>query len=143
MRLPLRKSRRNESGLDARLVLEAEAFLVGDYRRLLESTDASVPRWAWLNRLAHGSLHRLELLAGGVEEGRPARRATASWRRAEGTLADELLAIVGSDADGLRELQLAVLVPLELELIESGAQGCSTPEDLLALTRSALRSNSR
>jgi hypothetical protein len=131
------------SAAGSRLIVDAEAFLAGDFVDHLRSQDEIVPGWARLNNLAHGDLQSL----------RQARRsfiATSSaaldwtettWRNAERVLANELLEFVENDPDVLTRVQRTVLVPLEFELMRAEAERGLTAFELVQSTRTALRSS--
>jgi hypothetical protein len=96
---------------------ETEAFLDG---RFLERTrtlqgDPRIEPWMWLNAVAHGSLDRVQELAVGVRSTGPA----GPWSEMRVTVARELEARCRGDVAELGHLQLTVLVPLELRLLDS------------------------
>jgi hypothetical protein len=93
------------------IVSECESFLAGSYAQHLQSVGRTVPAWAWLNRLSHGSLAELRSLASG-HGGRQGDPASAAIR----FLAGELLARADDDAASVAALQRDVLVPEELAL---------------------------
>lgn len=131
------------SAAGSRLIVDAEAFLAGDFAGHLRSQDEIVPAWARLNNLAHGDLQSL----------RQARRAfvptssaaldwtETTWRNAERVLANELLEFVENDPEVLSRVQRTVLVPLELELMRTEAERGLTAFELVQSTRTALRSS--
>lgn len=97
---------------------ETDAFLAGRY---LERTRAGggenrVEPWMWLNALAHGSYQRVQELSVGVRGAGPA----GEWCDMRVRVAQELEKRCQGDERELAHLQRAVLVPLELRLLESG-----------------------
>jgi hypothetical protein len=128
----------------ARLITDTEEFFAGTYAEHLRRHHEQVPGWARLNTLAHGELSDVRFLRRSLA----ARKAAAfadwheeTWRKAERTLAGEVLEIVRSDADTLARVQRRILVPLELALMNSEAAGGLSVAQLLDSTRSALRSS--
>jgi len=93
------------------IVSECESFLAGRYAEHLQSVGRTVPPWAWLNQLSHGSASDIRNLAEG-QGGRLDDPGTAAVR----FLAGELLVRVDDEAASLAVLQREVLVPEELEL---------------------------
>lgn len=98
---------------------ECEIFLAGRYAEHLQSSGRTVPAWAWLNRLAHGSIADLRSLASGLG-GRQPDPLSAAVR----FLAGEVLART-DDADSLAALQRDALVPEELALANRGREPIS------------------
>lgn len=128
----------------ARLIATTDAFFAGTYADDLRRHREPVPGWARLNTLAHGDLSDIRLLRRSLAIRKAAAFADwheETWRKAERTLANELLDLVGSDADALARIQRRVLVPLELGLMNSEAAGGLSVGQLLDSTRSALRSS--
>ena len=94
------------------LVAECTAFLGGRYAPYLAERCRPAPVWAWTNVLAHATEAELHDLV--RAPGRFAR-ASGRWALACAYLAGEVLDL--ADRHGsLRELQAAVLIPLELDL---------------------------
>jgi hypothetical protein len=91
-------------------ISELEALLGGTYVEYLEQKGLSVPPWAWINLLAHGSEGDLRSAA----RARPRPFLSVNvWRHARSYLAGEVLG--AADRTGsLAEFQAAVLVPREL-----------------------------
>lgn len=122
------------------LVRESEAFLCGSYVEQVARESVSVPAWALLNTVAHGDLARIQTAA--RSGAGPLRWALPlGWSRAARELAREVAALVGDDEQLLESIQLAVLIPFELEFIKE--HGSDT--DLaaaLAWGRAALHSAS-
>ncbi len=96
------------------LVEECAAFLSGRYVEHLgaHAPGASVPRWAWTNLLAHGSV---AALAAAAHEPPQDLGTAAAWRAARSYLATEILRRC-ADAEALAGLQRRVLQPLEAAL---------------------------
>jgi hypothetical protein len=95
---------------------ETEAFLAGRYlerTRTLQG-DPRVEPWMWLNAVAHGSLDRVQELAVGVRSTGPA----GPWCDMRVSVARELEGRCRGDAAELAHLQVTVLVPLEMRLLE-------------------------
>jgi hypothetical protein len=138
-----RRSRLSTSTSD-RLIADAEAFLSGHYADGLRQRGEPVPGWAWLNRLAHGDLTQIGQVRRSLDM-TPTGSSSWSeeaWRTAEALLTNELLELVGDDATSLSHVQRAVLVPLELELIETEPSIGLTALELLQAARAALRPSS-
>lgn len=88
--------------------------------------------WCWVNTLSHGSCPALQELA--------ARRVNApanGWEAAAVFLASELGAACGSPG-GLLDLQRAVLIPLELDLLDGRTTAPQTPGELVSIVRREL-----
>jgi hypothetical protein len=120
-----------------------EAFFVGNYLGYARLREEVVPGWARLNVFAHGDLREIRqirdplLLRSEVI----ADQCEATWTAARRVLAAELLQLVDNDPEMLTRVQRAVLVPLELELIEAEAASQLTASDLVRSTRAAFRSS--
>lgn len=108
MRVP-RKRTWSRPGTSS-IVSDCERFLAGRYAQHLQSEGRTVPHWAWLNQLSHGSAADIQSLADG-HGGRRGDPETAAVQ----FLAGELLARAG-DEDALAVLQRDVLIPEELAL---------------------------
>lgn len=93
------------------IVTECESFLAGRYEQHLRSVGRTLPSWARLNQLSHGSAADIRSLASGHNSYEDA----PEWAAAVRFLATELLARAGV-ATPLAVLQREVLVPEELEL---------------------------
>jgi len=104
---------RDRNARSAELIGDCEAFLVGHVAERIEGRAASVPAWAWMNLLAHGSEHDLRSERAVV---RP-RQVTSGdeWRAARSYLAVEVLNLA-AEFGPLADLQRRVLVPLEQRL---------------------------
>lgn len=122
------------------LVRESEAFLSGSYVEQAARESTAIPAWALLNTVAHGDLARIQAAA--RSGAGPLRWALPlGWSRAARELAREVTSLVGDDEQLLESIQLAVLIPFELEFIKE--HGCDT--DLaaaIAWGRAALHSAS-
>lgn len=120
-----------------------EAFLVGDYLGYSRLREEVVPGWARLNVFAHGGLHEICQIRDSLplRSGVIADQCEATWAAARRVLAAELLQLVDNDPQMLMRVQTAVLVPLELELIEAEAASELTASGLVRATRAALRSS--
>src|SRR5918994_241273 len=94
------------------LVAECTAFLGGRYAPYLAERCRPAPVWGWTNVLAHATeaeLHDLMRAPGRFA------RASGRWALACAYVAGEVLDLAERHGS-LRELQAAVLIPLELEL---------------------------
>jgi hypothetical protein len=117
---------------------ESEAFVHGRLVEFLLAAGRPVPAWAVLNRLAHASLDELSELAaaGGPAAGEPPAGEPA-WLRAQRSLAAALVAGATRPAD-LVSFQRAVLVPLELWVIERSRSEAVTSRHVIELAAEAL-----
>lgn len=106
------------------LVEACEAFLEGTYVELMDASGASVPVWAWMNLLAHGTEAELRAAADALGEG-------DSWQQARSFLAGELLEIIDAGHLALAQLQHDVLVPLELDILDCRCSNGWTPAQLV------------
>jgi len=107
---------------------ECEAFLGGEWAEYLLARGEPVPRWAWLNRVAHGPETALRLMhpAGKSRHG-------DAWTEFRSSVAEMVLNQAATTGRGVDELQTAVLVPIELALF--GCDGCRVPDDAGLLMR--------
>jgi hypothetical protein len=105
--------RRDRDPEGRELVADCEAFLAGSYAERLKGLGRRVPVWAWTNLLAHGTEEDLRLCRLSSGEGRSS--GPGLWCPARSYLAGEVLDI-GHRRPSLARLQIAVLIPLELEL---------------------------
>lgn len=96
---------------------EFDSYLAGSYAEWLTREHRSVPAWAWVNRLAHGTVDELDELRAGEWTPAPAPADVSLWQQVLTFLAGEVLDRVADD-DELRELQRTVLVPVELRLAD-------------------------
>ena len=108
---------------------ETEAFLDGRYLELVLAGGGALRTapWMWLNAVAHGSPARVRELAGGNDPASDGR--TMQWSEARVLVARQLLARSGDDPELMAALQLAALVPLELDIMCDDA---TTPLGLVA-----------
>lgn len=120
---------------------ECEAFLSGHIADLYEESELTVPCWAELNRLAHGSLQDLEQLA---TDSAPmsTRLADASWRYTLRRLSAQMITDI-DDPAALRRVQAAVLWPLEEQLLAAPDGPVQTPSELFRIVVSVLREHSQ
>lgn len=116
------------------LVGECRAFLAGRYAERLVSRQVPVPPWAWMNRLAHGSM--ADIRATDARLG--ARRDPERWGEARAYLAGEVLAAAGDDPEVLTTLQRDVLVPIELEVASTPTCAVLGPGCVVSRVLSAL-----
>jgi hypothetical protein len=118
---------------------EPEALLVGTYVEFLERKGRPVPRWAWINLLAHGDEEALRRAAGARH--RPFLDVNV-WRHARGYLAGEVLE-AAHRAGSLATIQAAVLVPLELDHMASPSSWRPRPGQWAAWVLAAMENHSR
>ncbi len=93
------------------VIEEAVAVLSGRCVERFTATGRRVPRWAWLNAVAHGDQDDLRAIAA---VGRLAN--SGSWAAAIGRVADEMLE-GGRSRDDIARLQAELVVPLELDVL--------------------------
>jgi hypothetical protein len=108
-----RRRSRNPEPVPPDLAAECAAFLAGRYALQLEERGARVPVWAWTNLLAHATEQELRDMLSSPSRTRI--RALTRWRHACSYVVGEVLDLA-EQRGSLRELQAAVLIPLELEL---------------------------
>lgn len=96
---------------------ELDCYLAGSYAEWLLRRHRSVPAWAWVNPLAHCTLAELDDLRMGEFPSTDHDVDVSLWQQVVMFLANEVLERVDDD-DALRELQRAVLVPIELRLTD-------------------------
>lgn len=118
------------------LIDDCDAVLSGLFAEHLARRRRTIPAWAWLNLLAHGSGDQLQG-AGEALAGYPVLR---HWRDARAYLAHDVLETVGQTATTLRELQRDVLIPLELQMIGTDSGNRHTRPALISLVLTALAS---
>jgi hypothetical protein len=119
------------------IALESEAFLLGSLVEYWDDKGMEVPVWAWMNRLAHGTVRQIGEC---VTRSDKPRRAGRSWRVARSYLAFELLDLTDLECT-LGELQSSVLIPLELEMAARPDVAGWTPRQWVDLVEDALRHN--
>jgi len=117
------------------LLNDCEAVLSGRFVEHLELEGRSVPAWAWLNMLTHGSTEHLR-----------AQRPSAAvcerwldWRQARAFLAHEIVETAQHHSVSVGAIQREVLLPLELSLTSSN-DAPATPAQLVGLVHEALES---
>jgi hypothetical protein len=91
-----------------------EAYLAGRYLEHAEQAQRPLHGWMALNRAAHADPATLQEIA---EAELPAR-AVPAWRHREQVLAQRVLATTGGDREAIREIQIELLMPLELQLLD-------------------------
>lgn len=118
---------------------EAEAFLAGRLAEHLVDVGRPVPPWALLNRLAHGSVEQLAVLAITTDAGWRSHPSLGNpaWVATERSLATRLLRDVPTP-ESLWQVQAAVLVPLELQLIADAGRQSLTPGHVMGAASRAL-----
>jgi hypothetical protein len=105
------KSARRRRSAETELSEECSAFLCGSYREYLDMCGRSIPAWAWVNVLAHGSRDDIEIVATmSSDDGTP-----------EGLIGECATAVVAAleNGESLVGLQRKTLVPLELALADA------------------------
>ncbi len=122
---------------DSGLADEVEAYLAGRYVDHLTAQGRPVPVWSVLNRLAHAD--HPELVR--VVEGTPGDGKAHPWAVPERFIAARLVATRGATPEGLDAVQQAVLVPLELSLVERARYDKLTPDVILEMGVQALDSH--
>jgi hypothetical protein len=123
-----------EARAGARLADEVEAFLSGMSGRWFLARRRDVPTWSYVNRVAHAPPDALRQLATWAPAG---AFNDVSWRETIGLLAEEILEAAKGDPASIRRIQLDRLIPLELQIMSSGAR-IVAPCELLALGRACL-----
>jgi hypothetical protein len=126
----LNRSNRDE---DEDIVLSSEQLLRGDAFNLYDRSREVAPAWAYVNVLAHADLERLTALA--LHNHRP----TKGPQSLLGYLATEVLSSVHRQSKEITWLQYAVLIPLELALLDHEIYSPRTGPELVALVIGALR----
>lgn len=103
------------------LIEESEAYLAGCFAERAARLRGGVPAWTLLNTVAHGDLAQIRAAASGAA---PASVAYPfGWSRAARQLAVEVATVVGDDETRLAALQMAVLIPFELEFLNEHGSG--------------------
>lgn len=125
---------RHSYAVGAVMAEECEAFLAGEYVRVLARTDAggAVPPWVWLNPIAHRRPTALRHYLG--EVGGAVHRQTLTWRECQAIITAELFDLAGGDEEVVRELQREALQPLECLLAGEDV----TPDGLASLAVRAM-----
>ena len=122
-RVPWQRLFRTGSGLGD----ETEDFLAGRFLDRTRSQGGShrVEPWMWVNPVAHGSYESVRAIAAGVA----CTRDEGPWHDMQVTVAREVHRRCDHQPRALSYLQRAVLVPLELRLIDDPAM---TPDEVTA-----------
>lgn len=118
------------------LINECEAFLTGRLAELWEQVGPSVPQWAWINLLAHGSADDLRSEMFEVPSG------ATCWSKARAFLAGEVLDAAAA-CGGLEDLQRSLLVPMELSLAGSSEVTRWDSRELVTAIEDALGAHRR
>lgn len=123
---------------EAALSGEAEAFLEGRLVEHLVAAHRKVPAWAVLNKVAHASVRELaDLVETDAGTGSAGGVAGPLWLSAQRSLASRLVG-GGARPDEIKRVQRAVLVPLELWLIERSKVDTVTPRQVIGAASDAL-----
>jgi hypothetical protein len=121
---------------DAGLGDECEAFLRGEWTEFLRASGQAVPRWAWLNRVAHGPEKALRLMhRGPVWLG----QHDDAWTEFRSSVVELLLKQAEDTGRSVEELQASVLVPIELALFARHDSRLPADAVLLVSILAALR----
>ncbi len=102
-----------------KLIEDCQRLLAGRVLESLAPDQVSVPQWAWVNALAHGSETDLRLLASQPAVSPPWRPDLLRWGRAVSFLADELLSHAETLDLPIGELQHRLMVPIELQALSA------------------------
>ena len=136
-----KRARRNDRDTkpgpgDAGLGDECEAYLRGEWAEYLRAHGQAVPRWAWLNRVAHAPEQALRLTHCG-----PAwcGQHEDVWTEFRSYVADLLLKQAEDTGRTVEELQTSVLVPIELALFARDESRLPADAILLVRIMAALR----
>jgi hypothetical protein len=115
--------RRGRLTAEAAVVAEAEAILDGRALDAYLDRGQAIPPWLVANALAHAPLDRLRRMARVGPWQHPSTLSATLGR-----LATEVLAM-GGDAEGVASVQRALLVPVELVLLDNiGLPQITVPE---------------
>src|SRR5687767_3886001 len=115
---------------------ECEAYLRGEWAEYLRAHGLAVPRWAWLNRVAHAPeqalrlTHRDRVWCGQHED---------VWTEFRSSVADLLLKQADDTGRTVDEIQASVLVPIELALFARDESRLPADAILLVRILAALR----
>lgn len=121
---------------DSGLGDECEAYLRGEWAEYLRAHGQAVPRWAWLNRVAHAPeealrlAHRRPVWCGQHED---------VWTEFRSSVADLLFKQAEDSGRTVDELQASVLVPIELALFARHESRLPADAVLLVCILAALR----
>lgn len=105
-----KKRASNEPDPDGGLGEECEAWLAGRWAEYLAGLGEPVPRWAWLNQVAHASEKAVRAMT---------RLPTVNndeWLRLRGCVAESLIKEAAGKGVSVAELQRSVLLPIESAL---------------------------
>ena len=116
---------RHDDAYGEELAAECEAFLDGDYVERCETRGVSVPPWAWMNVLAHGTEAEIRAAAANRPEHDEGRQALAF-------VAGELVDLIDDGSMDLEVFQRDVLIPLELDVMGCPATTSWRPGQLAA-----------
>lgn len=118
---------------------ELEAFVNGRLVDHLLAVGRPVPAWAVLNRLSHASVDDLIALAAADSSGvaGDARPGEPAWLCAQRSLAAELVT-GAARPDDITGVQQAVLVPLELWLIQRSRSEALSARRVIELASAVL-----
>lgn len=109
---------------------ECEAFLRGEWAEYRRARGEDVPRWAWLNRVAHAPEQALRLMS---PPGAISDRHVDGWTEFRFSVADALVKRADERGMAIAELQASVLVPIELALF--ARDDSRLPADAVLLVR--------
>jgi hypothetical protein len=115
---------------------ECEAYLRGEWAEFLLASGQGVPRWAWLNRVAHGPEKALRLMHRG-----PAwwGQHEDAWTEFRSPVVELLLKQAEETGRTVEEIQAGVLVPIELALFARDESRLPADAVLLVRVLAALR----
>jgi hypothetical protein len=119
---------------------EIEAFVHGSFAEHRAAKNGFLPAWVILNRVAHGNSAEIHATAAGLActgSRSPTLNFHQLWRAHQRDLARRLLECA-HDAEGIRQIQHDVLIPLELELISRSATEQFTFVQILTAALEAL-----
>lgn len=89
---------------------ECEAWLAGTWAEYLSGRGEPVPRWAWLNQVAHASEKAVRAMT------RLPAFNNDEWLRLRGCVAESLIKEAAGKGVTVAELQHSVLLPIECAL---------------------------
>jgi hypothetical protein len=130
MRRPKSSARSRRRWAEAELSEECSTFLAGAYREYLEIRGGSIPAWAWINVLAHGTRGDIEVAASQCGDDTPVALV--------GEMAAAMVAALGR-GECLVDLQRNTLIPLELALTATVDALPTSSTDLATAIHAALR----
>ena len=115
---------------------ECDALLRGEWAEYRQARGEALPRWAWLNRVAHAPEPALRVIAR-----RPDRyeRHVDDWAGMRACVAESLLKQAAEKGVTAAELQQVVLVPIELALFSRDESRLPADPEILIRILSALR----